>query len=240
MNVTVAMTVGFRPQYLRRTLESWSRAVFAPDVRWLFGVEPGPQAAEQCRLIGEFLVKVDAKADVVVHERKKGVLENPFWCLDRAFSDGADFVVLAEEDIVVADDVLEWQVECERAFRSERVLGCLAHSYSESGPEDGVKLTQHFDPWVWGTWRHRWSTVIRDSWDHDYSTFDDVPGHHAGWDWNLQRITRAGSWAWVVPFQSRSQNIGKHLGVHAVPEDFDETQVPFAETHTPGRVVLWP
>jgi hypothetical protein len=129
---------------------------------------------------------------------------------------------LAEDDITVSTDILEYFEWAREEFRDDpEVLAvCSFDSHLESpghvfGPGDVTKQ-RWFSPLVWGTWTDRWSNVLRDTWDFDYS--------YSGWDWHVRRDILVDRWHCVFPRQSRSTHIGQFRGTHMMPEHFHETQ----------------
>lgn len=222
MKDTLVFTVCQRPFYFREVLASWGEVRGIQDWRVIFMIEPTDQTQAQVAAIDAF--RHPDKQLVFNHERL-GVLVNPWEGFERAFSSGAEYVVIGEEDLVVSEDVLEFQSWAKREFqgRSE-VFGVMSQMQGafETDDSSAVALVQDFNPWVWGTWKDRWYSVLRDTWDKDYSSGGAAD---SGWDWNIaKRILPSRGGFMAVPGASRSQNIGQHLGVHALPEAFDGTQ----------------
>jgi hypothetical protein len=227
MDVRIAMTVSGRIQYLTTVLESWRRVRDVDKVPWLFSVEPGTNQAASIEIIQRFLGETGANGEILRHEYRQGVLENPYRCMASMFNAGADFAILAEEDLVVADDVLEYMAWAAFRFeRQARIFTVHGHTHQD-GPDHVVEIGHGFSPWIWGTWRNRWVEVIEPTWDHAYSTYNGTPGNQSGWDWNLNtRVMPERDLRSIWPVASRVQNIGRH-GAHANPADFEDTQVPF-------------
>lgn len=207
---TVVFTGNDRPHYMRETLESWSRARGVGN--WLLGfhLEPGcPEVAETCRSVGF------APVTVTVNPERYGVQRNPYEAISGGFASGAEFVVLAEDDMIVSTDVLEYLAWARDAYMGDRqVLAVCAHmDYERPGGLSAAVRLAWFGGWVWGTWRDRWEHLIAPDWTFGYE--------HGGWDWRLtdhwmgERGYRA-----ICPALSRSQHIGKHGGTHCSPEQF--------------------
>ena len=165
----VAFTVNNRPAYLRQTLDSWSRVRGIGDAFLVFRCEPGcPEAVEVCESV-DF-----ARGVIGRNGQRLGVSRQPVDRVRGRRSPSADFVVLAEEDMVVSPDVLEYFTWCQRYRDDPSVLGVTTYQHHEQpgglagvGPADWSRDNEfHF--WVWGTWHDRWQNLLRDTWDLTY------------------------------------------------------------------------
>lgn len=226
----VTFTVNNRPDYLRQTLESWARVRGARDVTFMFSCEPGcPEAVKVCE---EFVVGHEFGGVITVNQRRQGVLGNPYAALSRAFSTAEsedDFAILAEEDMVVSPDVLEYFTACQ-SFRLEpEVLGVTTYQHHEQpgglagvGPADWTRDDQwHF--WVWGTWWNRWRALLKYDWDTTYEENGGGPNQR-GWDWKIRNtlICPGGvGMKMIAPSLCRSQHIGQYGGSHCTPDQFE-------------------
>lgn len=231
MRLVVAMTVSSLPDrldYLRSTLDSWRRVRGLKDWLFRFHVEPDDSLAQSnIDLINDWTVDMDlTDVHVVYNTSRMGVLRNPWSAFESAFALGAWFVLLVEEDVLVSPDVLEYFDRTAQIFAEQKAALAVCGSYfGEAGAPMEIYLAQDFCPLTWGTWSDRWRSVLRDTWDHDYST-GNQDGSEAGWDWNIRRrIIPERQMACVFPRVSRSLHIGKH-GVHMRPEDFAASQAP--------------
>lgn len=207
MRRALLLTAFDRVDHLARVVASW-RAV--PTAGWHLRVAVEPGEAEEAVLD---LVRgmPFADAEVVVNERRLGVAENPYRHLRALFDAGYDFVARTEDDLVVADDVLRLLDHCAETYTADaEVAAVCASSPAPPGADPAlVRRFRHFSPWLWGTWRHRWTGLIGPTWDRDYSTYNDSPGFESGWDWNLNtRVLPAQGLTTIAPIASRVQNIG--------------------------------
>jgi hypothetical protein len=234
--VIVAFTVNNRPAYLRETLESWSRVRGIGDTELLFQCEPDcDEAIEVCRS-ADF-----APAHYAVNARRAGVLGNPWLALNRAF-DWDAFVILAEEDMVVSPDVLEYFTWAQRYREDPSVLGVTTYQHHEqpgglagAGPADWTRDDQwHF--WVWGTWRDRWENLLRNSWDLTYTENGGGPLQR-GWDWGFRnRLVIGKGMKMIAPSMCRSQHTGRYGGAHCTPDQFEGLLSPcFAGLDVPPQ-----
>lgn len=226
----VVFTVYNRPDCLSDTLNSWADVRGIDKVPVHFFVEPSEVVGEITQVVRRWL----PNAGITYNGTKQGVLVNPWNALEAAFGEIYDFAILAEDDILVSTDVLEWFAIQAQRFHDNR--NCVAVC-ANGGPGDSdplrVDCSTAFNPLVWGTWRERWSRLLRDTWDKDYSTGSDG---QSGWDWNINRIIGGGriidqlvdpaeSLFVVKPAATRSQHIGM-VGTHTKPESFAGSQLP--------------
>ena len=177
----IAFTVsGLRQKYLREALGTWGRARGIEDWHLLFSLEP-------CRTtfpVAEFTQwakRVFASAEVAVADSRLGCLRNTRQAMRLAFASGAEFAILAEEDLLVSTDVLEYFTWARDTYGGqEKVTTVCAHSLrtERGGPADVVR-SSWFNPLVWGTWKDRWEDFIDPAW----GPFD---GNSESWDNNLR------------------------------------------------------
>jgi hypothetical protein len=244
----VMVTACSRPQYFRRTLDSWAAARNISEVD-SFTVALGRSAAkgEQAGLVDEFSQKIGFNAWILEDSPVAAASHGMHRAIAEAVSfvfagTTAEFVVAGEEDVVVSDDVLEYMEWASRVFEGQPdVLAVCAHDMTGCGwdkPSPGnvdasprrVRLRHYFNPWVWGTWRDKWSGVLLPQWE-----YCDPPRWGTGYDWNIAtRIVPAGRFVCAVPDASRSQNIGEHGGVYSTPDIFTAQQtLSFREHREP-------
>lgn len=213
----LAFTVHNRPEYLKETLDSWLDVRGFFDVPVTFALEPTARESDMVAVIEHAMRGRHQNWVISTNPRKFGVLLNPFEAMTREFvAWGADFAVLAEEDVVVSSDVLEYFEWARRQFWGELRVGAVgAFGLGENGqakPQD-VDFGP-FNPLVWGTWAYQWMKHIGPSWDLDYSS-GLADGTPSGWDWNLNLRVLPKMGAQVLrPLQSRSTHIGFEGGVH--------------------------
>jgi hypothetical protein len=217
----VAFTVGGRVSYLRETLASWSNVRGIEGAELIFCCEPGHyEAAQMCREV-EF-----APVLCSVNPSRFGVLRNPWHAFDTAFRGyEADFAVLAEEDITVSPDALEFFAWCQRYRDDSSVLAVSLHQRdAQPGGLAGV-TTARWDydgahMWVWGTWRDRWENLLRDDWDFAYEENGGGPLQR-GFDWRIRnKYCLQQGMRVIAPCMSRAQHIGKYGGAHATPAQY--------------------
>ncbi len=215
-----------RPAYFRTVLESWGGVRGFADWKPTVHLEPSDHADE--------MIAIAVAAGVLVrpNRHRRGVLGNPWHALDRAFNAGADFVVLAEDDVIVSDDILEYFTWASEHCRADTTLAVCAsnHTTDPAADEYAALRSNRFCPLVWGTWVEQWTGVLRDTWDHDYgSGTPDAP--QSGWDWNIN-LRVMGERHVIVPAASRSRHIGRVDGTHTTALSFPGS---VARTFRPHR-----
>jgi hypothetical protein len=205
-----------RPDYFATVMDTWTRVRGFADWQPTVFLEPGPAQDEMTRIATE------AGVAVKLNPLRRGVLTNPWNALHSAFFTDADFAVLAEDDVTVSSDVLEYfHWAADRYAADPGVLAVCAFTRTDHSDPAVVHLNDRFCPLVWGTWHDRWPD-LRDSWDHDYSS-GLVDGTPSGWDWNIN-LRVANGRRFVTPGQSRSDHIGQFNGTHMQPQDFPSSQ----------------
>ena len=162
MGIAVVMTAYQRPDYLEQTLKSWA------GVRGLADVVSQTIHVEQSSV--EYRVKCLAWEygwSPRPNGGRLGVLVNPVESVSWAFRSypEADFVVIAEEDVVVASDILEYFQWAQR-FRYDESVGVVcAHrpqgtTVAQPRTDAVLRVPGFSCPLLWGTWRDRWEDFI--------------------------------------------------------------------------------
>lgn len=220
---TIVFTVCSRPVYFEQALESWSAVRGVQDWRIIFMIEPTPASKRQADAIERFR---HPNKQLIFNPDRLGVLVNPWTGLDKSFNSGAGFTVVAEEDVIVSSDVLEYMNFARECATDDTLAVCANNRGSlDNEKVSEVHRLEMFDPLIWGTWKEKWDTVLRDTWDKNYSTGDN--GHLAGWDHNISlRLIPQHGYHVMFPHQSRSDHIGEIAGTHCVPAFFSQTQSP--------------
>lgn len=224
MKTRLVFTAYNRPRYFEEVLYTWAQVRGFRDWNPVVFLEPSDQAARMGTLA--------RLAGVPVHrnDRRLGVLTNPWTALDTAFADGADFVVLAEDDLLPSSDALEYFTWAATEHAGTDVIAVCAASLAPcAAPEQEhhVTLSGTFCSQLWGTWASTWAELLRDTWDHDYSSGSP---HEAGWDWNIYRRLVPGRRV-LHPVASRVTHIGRFGGQHTTEATFPASQLPTYVQH---------
>jgi hypothetical protein len=220
MNFKLVFTAYNRPGYLAESIRSWNFARNLTNWNTTFYIEP----SELFEHVADAALTLETDVTIVANEEKFGVLVNPWQAIDHAFTSGADFVVLAEDDVAVSQDVLEFFEWTAEEYATARNVLCV-NAFSADGTGLANELTQDtaFSPLIWGVWKDRWETHLRDTWDKDYSS-GNLDGSEAGWDWNINRILNDKNMSVIKPRLSRSDHLGEFGGTHMTPDLYDSSR----------------
>lgn len=204
--VVVAFTVsGLREKYLRRALDSWAQVRGIANVQLVFCIEPahtfpfGEFTGWAMRIFREPLVRQNTE--------QLGCLRNTRQAFSTAFAAGARLAVLAEEDLVVSADVLEYLNWAMGEYEQDpEIAAVCAHAReSKSRDEEAVVRVPWFNPLVCGTWKDRWENVIEPSW----GAWDEGVEGNQAWDNNLRIVLRQAGYKCVFPAMSRVLHVGE-------------------------------
>ena len=228
MKRELVFTAFNRPYYLTQTVASWNGVRNLKQWNATFFIEPSDRQVE----VSNIAMNLNTTVTAIVNPEVQGVLVNPWNALNHAFEvNEADFVVLAEDDVIVSQDTLEMFEWTSEEYSTAKNMLCV-NAFSQLGGPKANQLirSQKFSPLIWGVWRRQWFDYLRDTWDKDYST-GKPDGSEAGWDWNINRILVTENLNVLQPLQSRSDHIGKHEGTHMTPELFETSRgVDFVQT----------
>lgn len=219
MRKAIVFTLYQRPFYTRRVLEAWSKVRGLKDWTVHFYIDPSNQSEAQISIASEFLESNKLSGYIEVNRLHMGVLRAPYWALSQTFDSLFEYVVLAEEDVEVGNDVLEYML----AAQEYSDIACAWSD--EDAAEDEMQIRPWFNPWCWGTDAETWNTRLKPTWDLDYSTGDSRgPG---GWDCNIGlRLVNDTDLKVMFPRVARARHIGQHLGVHQDPAQFGALEMP--------------
>jgi len=245
-DTALIITAHKRPDYLRRTLASWTAAARVSELRMVaVALAPSHRLDDQMDVIREaedaLSRKIVILPDSLEAQASPGMHRALGEAVDRVFGVFCpEFALCGEEDVIVSGDVLDYMAWAQARY-TESTLCICAHNRGGagwdglSGPrEDGeadqsaVRRLPYFNPWVWCTWQRTWKTVIRPVWDWDC---DSGGPDESGYDWNLQRLSSQGPWHSLVPDAARSQTIGEHNGVYSTPGLFPLQQARSFREH---------
>jgi hypothetical protein len=219
-DVAIVTTAWKRPYYLEQTLAAWERVRGIEQAgRFCIMLGKSGRFAEAHDVIEAFASRVPFDVHLHVDEGTLGPWRTNADGMNFAFSDPAvSFAVIAEEDILPADDALEFLSWGRDEFADDpAVLVVNAHSrcgqgWDGPGVKDDpdadpalVRLLPYFNQWGWGTWRDRWEDVLLPDWDYDGTS--GTQGFDGGHDWNIAIRTMRGHVA-ATPDASRTQHIG--------------------------------
>ena len=221
MKKAIMFTAYNRVDYLKDSLESWTKVNNLKDYDIYFKVEPSDVNQEIMDVISDFNNKVESKVLIIQNPIKLGNGYNTWSGFNKLFND-YEFVILAEDDILVSRDIIDYFNYLEEKYRDEHEVSIIsANTKGELTDPSKVTRDSVFNGLIWGTWASYWKDYFANTWDKDYTS-----GDPAGWDWNLTlRVLPANNLKVIHPYTSRSQHIGLD-GLHCTPEIFHITQSP--------------
>lgn len=153
--IAVTFTVWNRPHYLGQVLDAWSRVRGIGGAVLEFHVEPGcDEVVDMCRAV-DF-----AERHVLVNPERLGVAANTKRALDSGCA-RCDYAILATDDYVPSDDVLELHAWHRDNYRDDPTVLALACQRREAGAQGGpaaVWRTQIIG-WLHGFCREKWALV---------------------------------------------------------------------------------
>lgn len=235
-DLVIAFTVsGLREQYLRKSLESWLKVRGIKDAGVVFCVEPRSSFP-----VDEFRAWAGRSfpvSTVRVNNAVLGCLNNTREAFTQAFRHGARLAVMAEEDLVVSADVLEYLSWAAQEYEQDTAVAAVcAHVRLSESRDDGiVTRAPWFNPLVCGTWRDRWEGLIEPSWR---PWAEGMEGNQA-WDNNLRQVLRAAGKVSIFPARSRVTHIGETstiYGSQIISEFMFKESISgcFSPDHQPG------
>lgn len=230
MNKAIVLTAFSRFAYLDDVFDSWSKVRGLDTWDFYVSIDYSPVQQQVEEYIETLADEHNMKIHSILQKKNLGVLKHPVVIMDRLFRD-YDFVLRTEDDLVVSDGILEYYDHLSEEFAFDERVQTI-HGFSVDDRTDNqntVSLLYQFNPWVWGTWKHKWIN-LSSNWDYDYSTYEDRPGNKSGFDWNFNlRVYPKNNWFGVFPDVSRVKNIGA-WGVHGTPEN-----LPISKSFIPNN-----
>jgi len=195
--IPVVVPVYDRTHYVTQTLASWRDVRGIGDTPVIHSCEPGQPAMVD--LIRQ--QRPPSPGAVLVNPEQLGNDQNMKAALTAGFATGADFVIAAEDDVIVSTDLLEYMAWARDTYAADKsVLAVTAFRFEEPGPLDAVLRT----PWFfggacWGMWRDRWDEM-EPGW----------PPSWYGYDLYLWTLAKETGRVCIQPAATRCRNIGEH------------------------------
>ena len=235
MECRIGFTVFNRPDYLHRTLGSWSKADLSSVKDITFFVELTEMRGANLREIQEFMEDVAVPVHIVLNpvpDPRLGCYTNTKRVFDVLSADYEGFIVLAEDDFVVSPDAVRFLSSMAELHKQDpSVLAvCCKNNQREtcSLTPSTWRYAPDFSGAVWGTWASTWRDFLRDK----FIARD--------WDWEITRKTLPlYKKRCVVPVANRSFHIGVN-GIHCrggtgyeEASCFPFLTMPFVEPYDP-------
>lgn len=191
------MPVCDRVHYVTQTLEFWQRVRGIGDAHMILRLEPGFPDME------DLVYRMPPGApgsEVIINAERLGNDQNMKAAVEAGFATGADFVIAAEDDVLVAADLLEYMTWAGQRYADDpSVLAVTAWQDTHPGALDGVRRVEWFYGGAcWGMWRDRWDAV-KDGW----------PPSGGGYDGYLWERCHGGVTC-IQPLATRCSNIGEY------------------------------
>lgn len=190
----LTFTANNRPREWGITLDSWSLVRGLGDLRIQVCVEPNNDTVIGMCQANYFF------EDVFLNGEQRGAWGNPKYALEQAFDTGEDFVVLAEDDAIVATDILEFFSHCERTYRDDPTIMAVCAWSKPASDRFACLYRGRFASTVWGTWSDKWEKLMHTQWTEE----------SPGWDHNMQELLKVYNMQCIRPEVSRSQHIGEN------------------------------
>lgn len=216
---TIVMTACKRPEYTQHVVDSLSQCWGISDYKFI------PFAEGVDNEVVKILKSVKfCETEVHVNKRRLGHTLNTHAALSRGF-ESSDYVILIEDDTVLAKDFLNFHRFCKEKFKDDKSIYTVsAGHYSEPLKKHDrlhinlYKRNEWFTNQGWGTWIDRWEEDdgIKNNWELPETVTDTsymVNYRYGGWDGLMNKVTRRGREE-IVPIISRVKNIGAKDGVH--------------------------
>jgi len=211
VSIGVTFTAYNRPNYLEATLATWRIAKRAISYPYYFSLEPDQPA------VLEVVKKFPYTERVWENPYVRGALVNPWFALKRAFKQGHDFVILAEDDAIVSPDIFDYFERMARQFGDHpEVFAICSFNRRVNGHPDQFHRRNWFASTVWGLTRERWEREVHDHWGFTYMNTE--------WDKRFVHWIDDSRRVCVFPCVSRSQHIGRENGTHMTEEEFEPLQ----------------
>jgi len=204
--IVVAFTVsGQRQKYLRQALDSWAKVRGIGRAQLVFCVEPSSSFP-----VAEFTSWAEAQFPgslVIPNPEVLGIVKNTAQAFEAAFHLGARLGVMAEEDLVVSTDILDYLHWAAETYQDDsQVAAVCSHVKASKGgdPHHAVRVPW-FNPLVCGTWKDRWENVWKPGWRNWEAGAPD----NSAWDNNLRNVIGAAAKVSVFPALSRVLHVGE-------------------------------
>lgn len=209
--VAVAFTVSAqREKYLIAALESWARVRGVQDAGMIFCIEP--HRSFPLKDFTGWAQRTFRHAVVASNPEVLGCLKNTRQAFDAAFSLGARLAVMAEEDLVVATDILEYLAWAMETYEDDQEIVTVSGHVKDSQGTDShaVVRAPWMSPLVCGTWKDRWENFIKPGWKGWSAGPWDNPDTSQAWDTNLRMMVQENGKASIFPVRSRVLHIGEY------------------------------
>ncbi len=199
----ITMTAWRRPKYTKEVIDNLRNCIGFEEYLLLPTIEPGNQDVID-------IFKDIKNCDIIVNDKKLACSSNTLKALQRGF-DISDFIIHIEDDTVPGIDSLRYFEWIYKTYKDNKeIFTATAYNRTtEIDPQNYFSTYRFhfFTGWMWCTWIDRFEEMKK-GWDF----FDRY-----GWDVNINENIRKNRYE-IIPYISRSQNIGEYLGTYAAPD----------------------
>ena len=211
MTTALAIFGWNRPEPLRKCLEAVKRKKRIPTQIFLdlgFPIEVIDEAFkfandEYCQ--GGY--------DVHWWKEHKGCAESIYCGIDYIFKN-YDSIIVVEDDIIVADNFIEYMLKGLESFKDKQDIGSLT-GYTLIENQKEIYSSKRFTCWGWATWKDRWESFNRnieplDNWGNDILPMLDraLKGKLDTWDVQFAVHHLVHNLKCIHPPESLVKNIG--------------------------------
>ncbi len=197
----IAATAHNRPDRLRQLLDSIARADGAADWPIFLSIEPTERQAEILAVVDAYRGRLDIHRRV--NDERLGVRRNPHANVLWALAEGAELVLLLEDDLVLDRQGLRWsELVAAQALRRPEVMcanllttTCLSESIHMPAPcevealHDVVLRMRFFSSYGLLFTRAQWERHFAPNWFVDEPRMEGWRGQAAtGWDVAMNRL----------------------------------------------------
>ena len=165
MRIDTLLFVFNRPTHTYEVIKSIVEQTKYPDALYIyFDKAEKKEDIEMQDILKEYLQTTKLKNTFYQEqEENKGIKRSIIEAMSNHFEDGADAVIIVEDDIVMHKSCIEYMYTAlERYKDSDAINTVCAYRYPVL---DFIKnkdenlygmMIQRFNPWGWATWKHKW------------------------------------------------------------------------------------
>lgn len=223
MQINITVSLFNRPDYSRQVLDHLAKCINVEHFQILVNIDKSPYQEELAELVAEFSTDLDIYSHMC--PKNLGCNKAIYECLDWGFED-ADFNVHIEDDILLAQDALQYFEYCANTYVNRQAIftvdGYNNQPYDlSSNKQYELNATKSFKPWGFGIWKDRWES-IKDRWQFGYGSIYEQGKRvldSGGWDVNMKKNLKGDRYR-IYPRLARTKNIGAKGGVHTPSEEW--------------------
>lgn len=209
-----------RTEYFRQTLESWLTVRGKENYTFFFSLDYSEKTGQMLDVINWFQTTSGVSIDVEVNIPKLGVGFNHQRAIQKAFDKENAIVIVAEDDVIVSNDILEYYEYAFGNLYESDILMICGHSHDDPGKSDNIIFKrQYYNPLSWAISKDKWDTVLKDEWSVE--PFELEEGLIVeGFDFTIdRRVLKQYEMSCIFPLRTRCKHVGI-IGVHSNQENY--------------------